>query len=412
VESIDVLIIGGGAAGFFCGCELLQMNPNLKVHIWEKSNKTLAKVRISGGGRCNVTHHILEPRFLIKKYPRGQKYLKSKFQEFNVTHTIEWFQKKGIPLKTESDGRMFPITDSSETIACELENTFNKLGGILKLKNTVSSLTSQDSFFHVQDLFGNSFIVHHVVFAMGGLTHSQAQWIQELTQAKVTPMAPSLFTFNVKDPSLHKLMGLSVPQGRIKLQGKDSEYVGPILVTHWGISGPAVLATSAWHALDLNECHYQQNIFVSWVSEKNEDIIRNTLRQELQERANKSILNAGCFKLPKRLWNWLVEKSKIEPNQNSSQLKKEDLNRLVEHLIRTPLKIEGKTTYKEEFVTAGGIDVEQLSKSGHLNSNDRIYFIGEMLNVDGITGGFNFQASWSTAHVAAKSIIYKNRNAS
>ncbi len=407
METGDVLIIGGGASGFFCGCELLLLNPNLKVHIWEKSQKTLSKVRISGGGRCNVTHHLIEPRYLIKKYPRGQKYLKSKFNKFGVADTISWFNQKGVDLKVESDGRMFPVSNSSESIIETLEHTFFNHGGILKKNTTLESMEVFEHGLKVRDSQQNLSSFNYLVFAIGGLTSVQSQWVSKITGAHSTDLAPSIFTFNINDKSLHDLAGLSVPIGKVRFEGVSKEYYGPILITHWGLSGPAVLASSAWHATDLKKANYKVAVLISWIEEKNEDVVRNALIELLRHNPQKNIANTVGFDLPKRLWHWLLERSKIKPETTCIQLKKDEINRLVENLLRTKFHTIGKTTFKEEFVTAGGIDLSQLNEDGSLRKNDRIYFIGEMLDIDGVTGGFNFQAAWTTAHVSACAISEK-----
>ena len=405
---LDVLIVGGGASGFFCGCELLLNNPNLDVEIWEKSAKTLGKVRISGGGRCNVTHDLRESRHLIKKYPRGGKYLRHKLNEFGVQDTINWFQKQGVELKTEDDFRMFPITNSSETIAQCLEQTFKKWGGVIRIQTALEKAQWKNEIWNLESSKGEIFQSKYVVLAIGGLTTSKSNWLESQFSIKTTALVPSIFTLNINDKSLHELSGLSITDGRIKYEGFKSDYECPVLITHWGISGPAVLASSAWHALDLHELDYNAIVQVGWIGEKNEDAIRELLSQHLELHKLKSIRNAIAFGLPRRLWEWIIGYSGIPDDKNCTDLRKDEKNRLVESLMRTKFTVSGRTTYKEEFVTAGGVDLLELKPDGSVKCNENLYSVGEMLNIDGVTGGFNFQAAWSTAFVCAHGILNKN----
>lgn len=404
MNTVDVVIVGGGASGYFCACELLLNSPNLKVEIWEKSNKTLGKVRVSGGGRCNVTHDIRESRVLIKKYPRGGKYLKEKLNQFGVDDTEKWFLDQGIPLKTEGDNRMFPTTNSSETIAACFENTFKKLGGTLRIKTSIE--TAEFDKDHWKLMTNDQVWVYsqYLVLAIGGLNENKSQWLQKIKPTAVTSLVPSIFTLNINDAVLHSLAGVAVAKGRIKYEGIKSDYEGPVLITHWGLSGPAVLTSSAWHAVDLFERNYEINVQVGWIVDKNENEVRAQLQEHLKGNRNKNIRNAVAFGLPKRLWDWILDRSEISPEKECADLRKEEQNRLIENLIRSKFEVSGRTTYKEEFVTAGGIKLEELDADGAFKANSQLFAIGEMLDLDGVTGGFNFQAAWSTAHVCAKKI--------
>ncbi len=404
MKVLDAVIVGGGAAGFFCGCELLLQKPNLQVEIWEKSAKVLSKVRISGGGRCNVTHDLREARNLIKKYPRGAKYLRSKFSEFGVDQTVEWFENKGVKLKIESDGRMFPISDNSETIAQCLEQTFSENGGKLRVQTTLDRFEFQDGLWNLITAEGTHIQSKFLVFALGGLTDVKAKWFQSQLPIQITTLAPSIFTLNISDPPLHELSGVSVSHGRIKYEGIKADYEGPVLITHWGLSGPAVLASSAYQALALREKQYQITVQVGWVSNKDEEAIRSELQENFDVHKNKSIRNAIAFGLPKRLWDYLLERSGIGFDKVCMELKKEEKNRLIENIMRTKYAVSGRTTYKDEFVTAGGVALTELTANGAFKINPKAYAIGEMLDVDGVTGGFNFQAAWTTAYFCAKDI--------
>lgn len=405
MSQMDVVIIGGGASGFFCACELLIQNKNLKVAIWEKTSKTLGKVRISGGGRCNVTHDAREVRKLLRKYPRGSKYLRAKFNNFGVQQTIDWFENRGVKLKTETDFRMFPITDSSETVAKCLENTFYNLGGITAFNRSLESARFSNDEWHLVSNSGEEFTARYIVLAIGGLTQPKANWLNSQFSMKTTPLVPSIFTLNIKDSGLHELSGLSVSEGRIKYEGFKQDYEGPVLITHWGLSGPAVLASSAWHAVDMYHLNYHTIVQVGWIAEKNEDIVREELNVHLELNKFKKVGNSAAFDLPKRLWNWILSNAGIDLEKIGGDLKKDERNRLVENVIRTKLQVSGRTTYKEEFVTAGGVDLEELNPDGSFKKQPKLFAIGEMLDIDGITGGFNFQAAWSTAFSAAHGIL-------
>ena len=333
--------------------------------------------------------------------------MRHKLNEFGVQDTINWFQNQGVELKTEDDFRMFPITDSSETIAQCLEHTFKKWGGRIRRQTGLEKVQFQNDTWNLESTQGDISQSKYIVLAIGGLTTAKSNWLESQFSIKTTALVPSIFTLNINDKSLHDLSGLSVADGRIKYEGFKSDYEGPVLITHWGISGPAVLASSAWHALDLHELDYNAVVQVGWIAEKNEDTIRELLSQHLELQKLKSIRNAVAFGLPRRLWEWIIGYSGISDDKNCVDLRKDERNRLIESLMRTKFQVSGRTTYKEEFVTAGGVDLSELMPDGTLKSNKNLYSVGEMLNIDGVTGGFNFQAAWSTAYVCAHSILNK-----
>lgn len=404
MKTVDVLIIGGGASGFFCGCELLLRNPSLRVAILEKSGKTLSKVRISGGGRCNVTHGVSQTKEWLNHYPRGAKYLRNKLNDFGLNETISWFSNVGVELKTEDDGRMFPVSNSSETIAGALEETFHQHGGQVLLKHEMQSIEALDSRYLVKDQWRNEWFANTVVLATGGLMPKFKQQLEnQLSALQIIETAPSIFSLNIKS-SLRELSGVSVSQARVRFTGDKEHYLGPLLITHWGLSGPSVLKSSAWKAFWLKAKGYQAEVLIGWVSEKNEDKVRTDFEEHLSKNELKQLENAAPFQLPSRLWHWILGQSHILTGKKCKDLTKSDKNKVVEMIMRTNLLVQGKTTYKDEFVTAGGLELESLELTGESKAYPGLYVIGELLNVDGVTGGFNFQAAWSTAYAAAKAI--------
>ena len=405
-------VLGGGAAGFFGAIACAEANPNVSVILLEKTGKLLAKVRVSGGGRCNVTHACTTPAQLVAHYPRGSKELKAAFQQFGVAETIAWFAKRGVTLKTEADGRMFPTTDSSETIARALEEAARQAGvriitnvgvdeieplpqGGFNLKISGSGSTQ----------LGSSLLVSQLLIATGGNPKSaNYDWLRALGHTIAAPV-PSLFTFNVPNSPLTELMGVSVPQARVVLAGEKLQYEGPLLVTHWGVSGPAVLKLSAWGARRLSELGYVGTALINWIPIHTDETLRPWLQQFRQENGKKTVASNPQFGLPQRLWRNLTEQAGIAPETRWSDLPAKAQNRLLELLLRMPLAVRGKTTYKEEFVTCGGIVLAEVDlKTMQSRRVPGMYFAGEVLDVDGITGGFNFQAAWTTGFLAGRAM--------
>ncbi len=404
----DVVVVGGGAAGFFAAINIKKIKPNAHVILVEKTNKLLSKVRISGGGRCNVTHNCPNPFELARYYPRGQKFLKSVFAKFGVDETIAWFQSEGIELKTESDNRMFPVTDSSETIASCFEDLAKK-SNILILKQVEIENVIYDSESILLQL-GNSETIttKFLVCSSGGVNvDSKISYLKSLNLNWV-PSVPSLFTFNIPKHPLTELMGISVPMGKIKVVGVKPVYEGPILITHWGLSGPAVLKSSSWLAKELNALNYAFSILVSWVNYESEERFKLELFESLNGNNQKKIANENYLNLPTRLWKLMLDLAQIPEDKKCSELSNNDKNKLVELIIKMPLNVQGKTTFKEEFVTAGGLDLAEINPVDCSSKKyPEIYFCGEILDIDGITGGFNFQAAWSTSFLAARGISSK-----
>lgn len=404
-ELYDLVVIGGGAAGFYGAVQATEMMPGIRVVILEKSNKLLSKVRISGGGRCNVTHNCREPAKLSKHYPRGEKLLKRLFRHYGVPDTIGWFERNGVPLKVEADGRMFPVTDNSETIIACLMQRALAAGTSIKAGEAVTAITKTAGEFTVSCHSGHSFRSQTVLVATGGNASPRFyDWITATDHTVASPI-PSLFTFNDVEKLFADLMGVSVPGAEVRIAGQNFSQTGPVLITHWGLSGPAVIKLSAWAAAHLHAVGYDFTALVSWLGKVKEEEVRAFLEAQRHTRGKQKVIANPRYALPQRLWVRLCELAGVEPQLIWSELPRRNLNRLVEFLIRCPFRIKGKTTFKEEFVTCGGVDLAQVNEVTMESNRMRgLYFAGEVLNMDGETGGFNFQAAWTTAFIAARAI--------
>lgn len=403
-----VAVLGGGAAGFFGAIACAEANPNLTVYLLEKTGKLLSKVRISGGGRCNVTHAADTPAQLVAHYPRGAKQLKEPFKQFDAQATIRWFEARGVRLKTEPDGRMFPVTDSSETIAQCLLDAARKAGVRILTQTSVTHIEPlPDGGFRLGLSGGatSNMMVSKVLIATGGAPKSeQYEWLRALGHTIAEPV-PSLFTFNVPNSPLRELPGVSVPRARVRVAGEKLEYEGPVLVTHWGVSGPAVLKLSAWGARRLHELSYQSTALVNWIPEHTEETLRHWLREYREQHGKKLVTSNPLFGLPQRLWRTLTEQAGIEEATRWNELPAKQQNRLVESLLNTALPMRGKTTYKDEFVTCGGVLLSEVNmKTMESRRVPGLHFAGEVLDIDGITGGFNFQAAWTTGYLAGRAM--------
>lgn len=401
---MKVVVIGGGAAGFFAAINAAEFNPKAKIILLEKSNKLLQKVLVSGGGRCNVTHACFDNGLLVKSYPRGEKELRSAFAKFTTTDTIEWFKKRGIVLKTEADGRMFPITDNSETIANCLLQEAKRLGVEIILQTTVSEIVPSNKGFTLK-ANGDDIKCDKLIIATGGNSKSASyDWLRQLGHSIVEPV-PSLFTFNIPDNQLTKLMGLSVSNARLKVKGTKLQTEGPLLITHWGLSGPAALKASAWGARLLHATNYHFTVQIDWLNKYKEDELRDELLFNKENLATKQISNTPLFELPKRLWEFFLNKSSIAAQTKWADVSKKQLNALLNLLFYDEYEVRGKTTFKEEFVTCGGISLKEIDFATMQSKKvPGLFFAGEVLDIDGITGGFNFQNAWTTAWIVAKSL--------
>ena len=405
---VDLLVVGGGAAGFFGAIQFAENNPGSKILILEKTSKLLTKVRISGGGRCNVTHHEYQPVQLARHYPRGEKVLKSLFKKYQATDVISWFADKGVQIKAEEDGRMFPVSNSSQTIIdCFLAEA-KKHNITIELNKQVVKLKENNRKLEITTQSGETILAKHVLVAIGGHVHRSAyKWIEDAGHT-ITPIAPSLFTFNDPTKRLAHLMGVSVNNALVKITGTKFSQQGPVLITHWGLSGPAIIKLSAWAALYLHEVNYQFTVLLSWVGDKKEEDLREELLQLKNSRPKQKVFSNSLFQIPQRLWKALCIEADINETKLWGELGLKNLNKLIEQLIRSPFEITGKTTFKEEFVTCGGVDLSEINiDTMESKKIPNLYFAGEVLNIDGETGGFNFQAAWSTAWIAAQGISNK-----
>ncbi|ANH80727.1 flavoprotein [Niabella ginsenosidivorans] len=403
-----VCIVGGGASGLFCAVNLARMDRNIKVLLLEKSNKLLSKVKISGGGRCNVTHACFDIEAMAKRYPRGRHFVKKVFHQFFTTDTIQWFRERGVPLKTEADGRMFPVTDSSETIIdCLLEEA-GRYGVEIKMHCDVKRIEKNAERFtlYTRETFFNC---DSVVIACGGFPKTALfQWLKDLGHTIAEPV-PSLFTFNSPQHAITQLMGLSVPDARVTIMGTKLHQQGPVLITHWGVSGPAVLRLSAWAARELAARQWTFTTLINWVPDLTEAVLRDLFQAYRSEKAAQKISGRNAFELPGRFWHFLLQQSGIQEEMRWADLPAKLQHQLIRNLTAFELPVKGKTTYKEEFVTAGGITLSEIEPHTMMSKKiNNLFFTGEIIDVDGITGGYNFQNAWSTGFVAASCIAGNN----
>ncbi|MEA9413391.1 NAD(P)/FAD-dependent oxidoreductase [Flavobacterium sp. PL02] len=400
-QNFDIIIVGGGAAGFFTAINIVEKNSKLKVAILERGSEVLTKVRVSGGGRCNVTHACFEPNELVKFYPRGEKELRGPFHQFCSGDTIEWFEKHGVELKIEDDGRMFPVSNSSQTIIdCFLKATA-KLGITVLTGQSVQSIFKKENFWKIETQNQN-YIAEKLILATGS-NPKIWEMLQTFGHAIVSPV-PSLFTFNIKDPRIKELPGVAA-QATVKVKDTKLESTSPLLITHWGMSGPAILKLSAWGARILHDKNYQFTIFVNWLNDVDTEDAEKILKDLKQEHAKKAVSKKSPFDFPNRLWESLVLASNIEVETKWADLSKIQLQNLANQLTNGTFQVNGKSTFKEEFVTAGGIDLKEINfKTMESKLHENLYFAGEIVNIDAITGGFNFQNAWTSGFIVANSI--------
>ncbi len=405
LAEFDLIVIGGGAAGFFGAIIAAEKKPGLSILILEKTSKLLSKVKVSGGGRCNVTHNCFEPTPLSKHYPRGSKELKSLFRKFQAKDTVAWFESKHIKLKAEADGRMFPVTDDSQTIIdCFLRETERHLIKI-KLSSEVTKIIPSKNGFNVLVGKDEQYSTPKILLAAGGYNNlHNYQWIAQTSHPIIDPI-PSLFTFNDSEKKFNDLMGIAVANTEVKIAGTKFLERGPVLITHWGLSGPAVIKLSAWAADYLHGKHYNFTALVNWTGTTTEEAVQQFFSEMKSKHGKQKVVTNPMFAIPQRLWQRLCELAEIPETKIWAELQQKNMNKLMEALIRCPFQIKGKTTFKEEFVTCGGVDLKSIDvETMESKTMKGLYFAGEVINIDGETGGFNFQAAWTTAYVAASAI--------
>lgn len=401
-KKTKVIIIGGGAAGFFAAINIAESNPELEVTILEKTGKLLQKVKVSGGGRCNVTHACFDPKELVEYYPRGKKELLGPFHTFMTGDTIAWFEDRGVELKIEDDMRMFPQSNSSQTIIDCFVESAQKAGVKVLLNENVLKVDKVEDHFIIESK-NQSFRADRLLIASGG---NAKIWniIKGLGHTIIEPV-PSLFTFNIKDPVLQDIPGISVPDAHISIENGLFESSGPLLITHWGLSGPGVLKLSSLAAIYLAGVNYQFSVTVNWLN-KSFIEVSEYLKTQRKKNPKKNVLLTSCFEqISKRLWSKLVIAACIKSNQNWSDISNQQLELLAEKLTKTKFNSHGKTTFKDEFVTAGGVDLKEINfKRFESRIHPNLFFAGEVLNIDGLTGGFNFQNAWTGGFIAGKAI--------
>ncbi len=397
----EILIVGGGAAGFFTAINIVEKNPKLKIAILERGKTVLEKVRISGGGRCNVTHAEFIPKELVKNYPRGEKELLGPFHQFCSGDTIEWFANRGVELKIEDDGRMFPVSDSSQTIIDCFLNEVKRLKIDVLTSQSVQSIYQGNDYWKVE--------TNHETFSCQKLIMTTGsnpkiwEMLEKLGHKIVSPV-PSLFTFNIKDNRIKDLMGISA-FAKVKVKGSKLEASGPLLITHWGMSGPGILRLSAWGANFLAEKKYQFTILVNWLHETSFEDSLEQLKELKQEHSKKIVSKKSPFDFPNRLWESITIASGIPLDVKWADISKKQLTDLANQLTNAEFQVNGKSTFKEEFVTAGGIDLKEINfKTMESKLFPNLYFAGEIVNIDAITGGFNFQNAWTSGFVLANSL--------
>ena len=414
-SSPHFIVIGGGAAGIFCAVNAARQHPGLRVTVLEKTGKLLSKVKVSGGGRCNVTHACHDITEMAKRYPRGGHFVRKAFYRWFTTDTIDWFRERGVELKTEEDGRMFPVTNSSQTIIDCLMKEVNRYGVEIRLHAEVKGVGgaaegvdpagAEGARFRVELADGRFLDADYVCVACGGYPKSgMFDWIRRLGHSIEEPV-PSLFTFNMKGDPITRLMGVSVPEVQVKIAGSRLVEKGPLLITHWGFSGPVILRLSAWGSRELAAGGYRFGIQVNWIPAYSEQEARERLQELRQETGGRQVGSGNPFGLPQRLWDYWLTQADIAGDVRWADLPAKALHRLVSLLCAGTFTIEGKTTFKEEFVTAGGVKLSEVeAATGESRKVPGLFFAGEILDVDGITGGFNFQHAWTSGWIAADTV--------
>lgn len=399
------MVIGGGAAGIFCAVTAARLALQLKVIVVEKTGKLLQKVKASGGGRCNVTHACFEIGEMASRYPRGQHFVKKAFHQFFTTDTVEWFQQRSVPLKTEGDGRMFPKANTSQAVIDALLKEMQQYKVEVKHNCQVMKIEPLETGFQLHFADASQLQADYVMLAPGGQNKiEQFSWLNNLALTIAAPV-PSLFTFNFPAHPLNELTGLSVPNAAVKVSGFKMVSEGPLLITHWGVSGPAVLRLSAFAAVYLASVQYQYEVFINWCKEYNEPAFLQKIQSQRSSNPSQKAANGNFTELPSRLWQFLLAVAGISDVHRWADLTNNQMNKLAAAVCNYKVQASGKTTYKDEFVTAGGIELSEVDANTMMSRKfPGLYFGGEILNVDGITGGYNFQHAWTSGFIAGKHI--------
>lgn len=401
-----IAIIGAGAAGCFAAANI-PYDRNREVVVFEKTSKALQKVKVSGGGRCNTTHACFDIPKLIGNYPRGKNFLKKTLYRFSPQDTIDWFEARGVLLKTEGDGRMFPDTDDSQTIINAIWQEMMKQQVQVRYNKSLQRIEPKNGKLVLYFTDESSYEADKVLIACGGFPKAeQYSWLKA-TGHTISEPAPSLFTFNLPKHPITELMGVSVPHASLKILGtKITEHSRPLLITHWGFSGPCVLRTSAWAARELQQRNYEFSIHINWLNDVKEQDVKEQVIALRHDNGKLLMYSRNPFNLPKRLWEYFLQQSGVKEDMRWGDLPAASQNKLVKHLVADEYNIKGKTTFKEEFVTCGGITLSEVdAQTMQSKLVPGLYFAGEILDVDGITGGFNFQHAWSSGYIAAESMI-------
>lgn len=398
-------VIGGGASGFFSAITAKENYPEAEVIVFEKSNKLLSKVRISGGGRCNLTNNTASTRDISSAYPRGRNKLKKAFQIFSNKDAMKWFEDRGVPLVVQNDNCVFPKSQNSQSIVDCLLGESRKLGVKIGKGKGVKEIHPMDNKLKIifSDQKYESILVDKVIIATGGFPDKDGfTWLEKLNH-KIEKPVPSLFTFNMPEEQITDLMGITVENVLLGIQDAKLKSNGPLLITHWGMSGPAILKLSSFGARLLNEKNYEFKIQINWAGEQNTDLVREKLTEISKDHSNKQLVNYRAFTLPDRLWNYLLKKYDLPKLKKWNELGKKGINKLVNILTNDIYSVKGQTRFKEEFVTCGGVSLECIDFNTMQSKVCRnLYFAGEVLDIDGITGGYNLQAAWTTGFIAGK----------
>jgi len=400
---MKVGIVGGGAAGFFAAINVKENYPDADVTIFEKSQKLLSKVKVSGGGRCNVTNGTSSIRELSEAYPRGGKKLKKAFTIFSTADTMSWFEAKGVPLTIQDDNCVFPVSQDSQSIIDCFQNECKRLGVAIAIGKGVRGLNPIEDRIEVEFIDESKTIYDKVIVATGGSPkRTGLEWLEK-SGHKIENPVPSLFTFNMPNEAVKDLMGIVVENTLVNVQGTKLKSDGPLLITHWGMSGPAILKLSAFGARILEEKNYDFKIQVNWVNESNNELVTVKMNNLIEEHANKQLSSIRPYFIPDRLWQYLLNKTDLSPTKKWNELGKKGINKLVDILTNDIYSVHGKTTFKEEFVTCGGVSLDSVDFTTMQSKVvPNLYFAGELMDIDGITGGYNFQAAWTTGFIAAK----------